>query len=178
MSNHSNIIRRPISPFSSHKMFIKNSSFNRLWKIAMILMLMVFAFNKTFATHGSGMAITWKIDPADPSGLTVDFYVKSNWRYISSWFPSGSNTQIGETLINAWGESISFGDGMGEQFIFVLEEWDGGTTNSDTDVATSTFKHTYATPGIYTMGYDNCCRLSSLLDGNADVDRISKQPSI
>src|SRR5690348_1057624 len=123
--------------------------------------------NRAYATHFRYGTIQWSANPAQPRAVT--FQMQSAWRW-TYWYDSGGHhPSVGETVYT--GYSFAFGDGASVPVYLTVTAVDAA---DDWMAATATLTHTYAGDGPYTALFENCCRLSTLLDGNHDLDFILK----
>lgn len=120
--------------------------------------------NRAYATHFRYATIQWSANPAHPQAVT--FQMQSIWRWDFPW-SVGPRPAVGTTFNS--GYMFAFGDGSYAAVDLTVTAVDAA---NDWMATTATLTHTYAGVGPYTAQFENCCRLSSLLDNNHDNDFI------
>lgn len=130
-------------------MFVRKS-FVRLATIAVIAAAAAFAAAEAQATHFRYGTINWTRNPANP--LEVTFNVTEAWRYQS------------------FGQLV-FDNGDGGSFATSTNRTEVGTFSSGGDaytVYTSSITQTYSSASVFNLQASDCCRISTLHDGNSD----------
>ncbi|HEY7789968.1 MAG TPA: MBG domain-containing protein [Vicinamibacterales bacterium] len=117
-----------------------------------------------YATHFRYGTIQWAASPTAPR--TVTFQMQTAWRWDYPWLV-GARPAVGTTFNS--GYTIALGDGSTAQVMLTVTAVDPA---DDWMAATTTLTHTYTGDGPYTVQFENCCRLSSLLDNNHDLNFI------
>ncbi|MDE3153866.1 MAG: hypothetical protein KGN76_02135 [Acidobacteriota bacterium] len=119
--------------------------------------------SRAYATHFRYSTISWSASPTNTHQVT--FQIQSAWRWDFPW--QISHPQVGQTFNS--GYVFYFGDGSYGQMNLTVTAVDAA---NDWMVATTTLTHTYAGNGPYMAYFENCCRLSTLLDNNHDLNFI------
>ena len=121
------------------------------------------------ATHFRYGTYRWTRDPAvtgDSTGKTVIATVEQAYRM--SYYGTLSVGQKQDITQDPYGDSERWwiwGDGTQSQVLLTVSSVNGA---SDWFVGTQTIKHTYTVAKRYLVYFQQCCRISSLMDGNND----------
>jgi hypothetical protein len=113
--------------------------------------LTAFAATDASATHFRYGTMNWTVDGSDATGRTVNFTFTEGWRVSDSiTYNLGDgttfNTSSNRTTIG------NFTDANGEAY----------------SVFSSTLTKTYASNSVFNLAGSNCCRISTLQNGNND----------
>jgi hypothetical protein len=123
----------------------------------LFLVLLLMSFNVS-ATHFRAGTISW----TETSTRVVRFDVVQSWRWSAFGNPAlGTNVTIG---------AFSFGDGSSATLSLSVTAIN---TAEDYFVGTRTLTKTYAANGTFTAGFSDCCRISTLRDGNNDRSELN-----
>ncbi len=137
------------------------SSFSLFNKV-LIALLFVASFSvESYATHDRGGSLTWQ----QAGGNSIKFTLNTSWR--RSYY----GTPVVGSVITLNGNPNQFNFGDGSPIVTNMQ----ATVTSinvaeDVLTATWTVTRTYSQPGNYTASFLNCCRLSTLIDGNNDTN--------
>lgn len=130
--------------------------------------LLIFTGLDAEATHLRYAHVTWQ--PADAGGNAIDFTVAATFRR-NGFSGSGGDgfPVIGDTFAeNIGGSSLCFGDGnCTGTLVFEVTAYD---IPQNWILGTVTTTHTYAAPGSYTAGIEDCCRISGCQAPNAHMN--------
>jgi len=145
---------------------MENSTLTAQLRKAALVLVAVLALtgmfsSRAYATHFRYSTISWSASPTNPHQVT--FQIQSAWRWDFPW--QISHPQVGQTFNS--GYVFYFGDGSYGNLALTVTAVD---TANDWMVATTTLTHSYSGNGPYTAYFENCCRLSTLLDNNHDIN--------
>lgn len=135
------------------------SLFNKVW----IALFFVVSFSvESYATHDRGGSLSWQ----QAGGNTIKFTLNTSWRrsYYSPLPVVGSVVALAGGLPTLF----NFGDGTSTGTVNATVT----SVDAAKDVITTTWTvlHTYSLVRNYTASFENCCRLSTLTDGNNDTN--------
>ncbi len=140
----------------------RTPSFSLFNKVLIALFFIATFSVNSYATHDRGGSLTWQ----QAGGNTIKFTLNTSWRrsYYSPLPVVGSTVALAGGLAT----QFNFGDGTSVNAI------NATVTSIDAveDVITTTWtvSHTYSLVRSYTASFENCCRLSTLTDGNNDTN--------
>lgn len=138
----------------------KRGSFTRSIKLVILSLILLVSFSvESYATHFRYGNISWSRGQND----TIIFQISQSWR--RSFYGAPTVGSVVATTIFQYGDGATTTLNITVTAVNTTEDWFNGI---------AMLKHKYATNGTYSAGYNDCCRISTLLNGNNDQSFINR----